>query len=127
MKKILAVLAVAAFAVSALAGEYADVSVKEVKTLVASKKAVLIDVNGTKSFNEGRVPGAINYEAVKDKLASALPADKSTLIIAYCGSPRCKAYKEAAEAATKLGYTNVKHMSAGIKGWKDAGEKVEKS
>jgi rhodanese-related sulfurtransferase len=81
MKKILAVLAVAAFAVSALAGEYADVSVKEVKTLVASKKAVLIDVNGTKSYNEGRVPGALNYEAVKDKLASALPADKSTLIV----------------------------------------------
>ena len=127
MKKILAVLAVAAFAVSALAGDYADVSVKEVKALVASKHAVLLDVNGTKSFNEGRVPGAINYEAVKDKLASALPADKSTLIIAYCGSPRCKAYKAAADAATKLGYTNVKHMSAGIRGWKDAGEKVEKS
>jgi rhodanese-related sulfurtransferase len=127
MKKILAVLAVAAFAVSALAGEYADVSVKEVKALVAAKKAVLIDVNGTKSYNEGRVPGALNFEAVKDKLGSALPADKSTLIVAYCGSPKCKAYQEAAKAATELGYTNVKHMSAGIKGWKDAGEKVEKS
>jgi rhodanese-related sulfurtransferase len=127
MKKILAVLAVAAFAVSALAGEYADVSVKEVKALVESKKAVLIDVNGTKSYAEGRVPGALNYEAVKDKLASALPADKSALIVAYCGSPKCKAYQEAAKAATALGYTNVKHMSAGIKGWKDAGEKVEKS
>jgi rhodanese-related sulfurtransferase len=127
MKKIIAVLAATALTFTALAGEYADVSIKEVKELIASKKAVLIDVNGTKSYNEGRVPGALDFEAVKDKLASALPADKGTLIVAYCGSPKCKAYKEAAEAATKLGYTNVKHMSAGIKGWKEAGEKVEKS
>ena len=35
------------------------------------------------------------------------------------------AYKEAVVAAKKLGYTNVKHLSAGIHGWKDAGEKVE--
>lgn len=127
MKTILSLIAVAAFAVSAFAAEFADVSVKEVKALAESKKAVIIDVNGTESYEKGRVPGALNYDAVKDKLASALPADKNTLIVAYCGSPKCKAYKEAAEAAAKLGYTNVKHMSAGIKGWKDAGEKVEKS
>ena len=31
----------------------------------------------------------------------------------------------AAKAAKELGYTNVKHLSAGISGWKDAGEKTE--
>ena len=30
-----------------------------------------------------------------------------------------------AEAASKLGYTNVKHFSGGIKGWKAADEKLE--
>ncbi len=127
MKKILLSLVAAAFAFSALAAEFPDASISEVKALAESKKAVIIDVNGTESYNKGRVPGAINYDAVKDNLAAALPADKSTPIIAYCGSPKCKAYKKAAEAAAKLGYTNVKHMSAGISGWKAAGEKVEKS
>jgi rhodanese-related sulfurtransferase len=42
------------------------------------------------------------------------------LIIAYCGSPKCGAYLQAAKAAEKLGYTNIKHMSAGIAGWNDA-------
>jgi rhodanese-related sulfurtransferase len=126
MKRILTAVAVAAFAISALAAEFPDVSVKEVKALAAFKKAVIIDVNGTESYEKGRVPGALNYEAVKGNLASALPADKNTPIVAYCGNPKCKAYKEAAEAAAKLGYTNVKHMSAGIQGWKDAGEKTEK-
>ena len=126
MKKLLPLLAVALLAATSYAGEFADVSIKEVKALAESKKAVILDVNGTESYQKGHVPTALNYEAVKDKLASTLPADKDTLIVAYCGSPKCKAYKEAAEAAEKLGYKNVKHMSAGIKGWKDAGEKLEK-
>jgi len=127
MKRILPLLAVALLAATSYAGEFADVSIKEVKALAESKKAVILDVNGTESYQKGHVPTALNYEAVKDKLASTLPADKDALIIAYCGNPKCKAYKEAAEAAAKLGYKNVKHMSAGISGWKDAGEKVEKS
>ncbi|MGC3956859.1 MAG: rhodanese-like domain-containing protein [Verrucomicrobiota bacterium] len=126
MKRILPLLAVALLAATSYAGEFADVSIKEVKALTESKKAVILDVNGTESYQSGHVPTALNYEAVKDKLASTLPTDKDTLIIAYCGSPKCKAYKEAAEAAEKLGYKNVKHMSAGIKGWKDAGEKLAK-
>lgn len=127
MKKLLPLLAVALLAVTSYAGEFADISIKEVKALAESKTATIIDVNGTESYEKGHVPGALNYEAVKDKLASALPVDKDALIIAYCGSPKCKAYKEAAEAAAKLGYKNVKHMSAGIKGWKEAGEKLEKN
>lgn len=127
MKKILSALVIVAFAASTFAGDFADVSIKEVKTFSESKKAVIIDVNGTESYEQGRVPGALNYDVIKDKLASSLPADKNTLIIAYCGNPKCKAYREAAEAAEKLGYKNVKHMSAGIKGWKAAGEKLEKS
>ncbi|HEX5220843.1 MAG TPA: rhodanese-like domain-containing protein [Verrucomicrobiae bacterium] len=126
MKKLIATVAAMVFTASVFAGEFPDLSVKEVKALSESRKAVIIDVNGTESYKEGRVPGALDYEAIKDKLASVLPADKSTPIIAYCGNPKCKAYKEAAEAAEKLGYTNVKHMSAGIKGWRDAGEKQDK-
>jgi rhodanese-related sulfurtransferase len=54
-----------------------------------------------------------------------LPKDKNALVVAYCGGPKCKAYEAAAKAAEKLGYTNIKHLTAGISGWKDAGEKTE--
>jgi rhodanese-related sulfurtransferase len=109
------------------AGEYPDISVKEVKALVASKKAVFIDVNGSESYAKAHVPGALDFDAIEKDFAKSLPADKSSLIVAYCGGPRCKAYKAAAEAAEKLGYKNVKHMSAGISGWTAAGEKTEKA
>ena len=126
MKKFLTFLAAAVVATSAFAGEFRDISVTEVKTLAESKKAVIIDVNGSESFAKGRVPGALNFEAIKGDLAAALPKDKSTLIVAYCGGPKCGAYQAAAQAAKKLGYKNIKHMSAGISGWKSAGEKMEK-
>ena len=127
MKKILALLASAALAVTAFAGEFPDISVAEVKAAIKAKKITLIDVNGTDSYAKRHVPGALNFDDVEANLAKALPADKDALIVAYCGGPKCNAYKAAAEAAEKLGYKNVKHMSAGISGWVDAGEKTEKA
>lgn len=125
MKKILVLLATAVVAVSAYAGEFADVSVTEVKALAEAKSAVIIDVNGAKSYAAGHVPGALSFAAIKDNLAASLPADKGALIVAYCGNPKCGAYLKAAKAVQKLGYTNIKHMSAGISGWKEAGMTTE--
>jgi rhodanese-related sulfurtransferase len=126
MKTLSAVVMALAVAVAAVAGEYKDISVKEARELVDAKKAVFIDVNGTTSFKNGRIPGALNFEEVKGKLAGALPKDKNTPIVAYCGGPQCKAYEKAAKAAADLGYKNVRHLAAGISGWKQAGQPVEK-
>src|SRR5262249_16171336 len=125
-KQLSAVLVTFALAATAFAGEFQDISIKEVDGLTKSKKAVIIDVNGTESFQKGHIPGALDYAAIKDNLAAKLPADKSTLVVAYCGGPKCMADQAAAKAATKLGYKNVKHMSAGISGWKEAGQTMEK-
>lgn len=126
MKKIIALLVTTAFAMAVFAGEYPDISIKEVKSLSESKKATIIDVNGTESYNSGHVPGALDFAAIKGDLSAKLPKDKNALIVAYCGNPKCQAYQAAASAASKLGYKNVKHMSAGIAGWKEAGMKTEK-
>jgi rhodanese-related sulfurtransferase len=126
MKKFLTLLATGLLAVSSYAGEFPDISITEVKALAESKKAVIIDVNGTDSYKKGHVPGALNFDTISGKLAKSLPKDKQALIVAYCGGPKCKAYQAAATAAEKLGYKNIKHMSAGISGWQAAGEKTEK-
>lgn len=125
MKKLLA-LALSLVAASAMAAEYPDISVADLKTAIAEKKVTVIDVNGSDSYAEGHVPTAIDFEAKKDELAKALPADKNALVVAYCGGPSCNAYKAAANKAKELGYTNVKHLAAGKSGWKKAGETLEK-
>jgi rhodanese-related sulfurtransferase len=102
-----------------------DISLQELKDAITEKKIVLIDCNGSDSYAKGHIPGAIDFEADKAELAGKLPEDKAVLVVAYCGGPKCRAYKAGADAAMKLGYTNVKHFSAGISGWKAAGEKLE--
>ena len=125
MKKLLAFLVTAVLAVSAYASDFPDISINEVNKLAESKSAVIIDVNGDESFKAGHVPGALDFATIKDSLAASLPKKKDALIIAYCGNPKCGAYLGAAKAAQKLGYTNIKHMSAGISGWKAAGMQTE--
>ena len=120
MKKFFALMAAALLTISVYAGEFADISIKDVKAAADAKTAVIIDVNSSDSYKAGHVPGALSFAAIRKDFAASLPADKNTLIIAYCGNPGCPAYLQAAKAAQKLGYTNIKHMAAGIDGWNEA-------
>lgn len=127
MKKLFASLfALAVSSIAVFAGDYPDISIAELKRAIAEKKVVVLDVNGSDSYSRGHVPSALNFSSVKDNLSSVLPKDKGTLVVAYCGGPSCNAYTRAANAAKELGYTNVKHLSAGISGWLQAKEEVEK-
>lgn len=125
MKTTITLVAALLLSMAAQAAEFPEITVNELKDVIASKQVTLIDVNGTDSWKEGHIPGAKNYAAVKSALAKSLPADKTALVVAYCGGPKCGAYQAAAKAAKALGYTNVKHLTAGISGWKESGQKTE--
>jgi rhodanese-related sulfurtransferase len=58
--------------------------------------------------------------------AGELPADKSTELVFYCGSQQCNAAPKAATRAKELGYTAVKVMPEGIRGWVQSGKPVSK-
>ncbi len=103
-----------------------EVSLAELKTLVETKKAFIIDANSKSSYKDGHIPGAISFAAHEDDLAKVLPQDKNALIIAYCGGPMCTAWEDPAKMAKKLGYSNIKHYKGGISTWKKEGQKVEK-
>ena len=126
-RSILAVLALAFVVLPTRAADekYPDISIAQLKADMASKSVTIIDANGTDSYRQAHIPGAINFEADSSKLNELLPKDKNALIVAYCGGPLCMAYKAAAAKVTEMGYTNVKHLTAGISGWKSAGEKTD--
>lgn len=126
MKKFLPLLVTALLSLNAFAGSFSEISLADLKSAIASNKVTLLDVNGPVTYANGHIPGAIDYTAHTADLATLLPTDKGSLIVAYCGSAQCGAYARAAEAAQKLGYTNVQHFKPGISGWKAAGEATEK-
>ena len=125
MKHVLLAL-ILCVAATGFGADFADITHADLLAVVKAKSAVIIDVNGTDSFKDGHIPGAIDFEVKEKEIAKALPADKGALVIAYCGSPQCPAWKDAAKAVAALGYTNVKHYPGGISGWKDAGGEMQK-
>ena len=117
------------FAMSSVAfaadGAFGDINHADLKAAIESKAVVVIDVNGTYSYKAGHIPSAIDFQANNKDLASKLPADKNALVVAYCGSPQCPAWKSAAKAVAALGYTNVKHYTGGLSGWKKEGASLQ--
>lgn len=127
MKTITAFMcALALSPLAAFAADYPEISHAELKKAIEEKKIVLLDVNGSDSWKDGHIPGALDFTTTKAELKGKLPADKGSLVVAYCGNENCGAYAAGAKAAQELGYTNVKHYKPGIAGWKAKGEKTEK-
>jgi rhodanese-related sulfurtransferase len=97
---------------------YPLITKTDLKQAADSKSAFIVDVNSNDSYKDAHVPTAIHYGDHKKDFAKLLPADKSSLVVAYCGGPKCEAWLEAAQKACKLGYNNVQHYKDGITGWK---------
>jgi rhodanese-related sulfurtransferase len=106
---------------------YPDMPVADLRRAMKKKAVVLVDANGSDSWKEGRLPGALDFEGSGSNLEALLPADKNALIVAYCGGPGCRAWNRAADRLETLGYTNVRHYKGGLQEWKKSGRPLEKS
>ncbi len=101
-----------------------EISLDELKMLVAKKAVVLLDANSSATYASGHIPGAIHFGSHESDLAAVLPKATDQLVVAYCGGPMCTAWQDAAKAVGKLGFANIKHYKGGIKGWKEAGLEI---
>ena len=95
---------------------------------MAAKKVTLLDANGTESWRKGHIPVPLISRLTMGKRSwpRCCPR-RRTRSAAYCGGPMCQAYHAAAKAAEKLGYTNIRHLTAGISGWQEARETMQKA
>jgi rhodanese-related sulfurtransferase len=103
-------------------GHVPGVSTAYVKTLIDKKaSAVIIDARPARKFDKGHVPTAINIPLRQfEEMKTALPADKSTELIYYCGGYKCPLSPKSAAKAIEAGYTNVRLFQAGYPAWKEA-------
>jgi rhodanese-related sulfurtransferase len=89
-----------------------------------SKDAItVVDLNARHSWLKERVPGALNLAPDFDD--AMLPADRAAPLVFYCSNPLCRKAPNAGRRAKKLGYMDVRVMSAGISGWVGAGLPVD--
>lgn len=97
---------------------------------IPPKKGVMIIDSrpAARQYDPGHIPGAVNIpDSQFDKQLAKLPADKSTLLLFYCGGFDCMLSHGSAFKAEKLGYTNIKVYAAGMPEWKAKGGPVSVS
>ena len=95
---------------------YEQITAEEAKKIMDSgEEHIILDAREQNEFDEGHIPSAIliPYTEIENK-AKEMLTDKDKLILVYCRSGRRS--KIAAEALSKLGYTNVKEFG-GIIDW----------
>ena len=100
--------------------EVTECSIDDVRARVDKKETVnLVDVREESEFNAAHVPGArhLGKGIIERDIEKAYP-DVATEIVLYCGGGFRSAL--AAVALQKMGYTNVRSMWGGFRGWKEA-------
>jgi len=76
--------------------------------------AQVIDVRTPGEYQMGHIPGAVNVP-VDTLEAQAQSWDKDATYVVYCATGQRSA--TAVETMKALGFTNIKHFSAGIQAW----------
>ncbi|REJ72806.1 MAG: sulfurtransferase [Planctomycetota bacterium] len=102
-----------------------ECTVQDVKArLDAGEEFGLIDVREESEFARGRIPGAVHLGkgVIERDIEAAFP-DPSTPLVLYCGGGYRSAL--AADALTRMGYTNVISMDGGWRAWNDEGFPTE--
>ncbi|MEK6680843.1 MAG: rhodanese-like domain-containing protein [Nitrospirota bacterium] len=105
---------------------YLSISPKELMdTMKQNKELTLVDIRVREYYNEGRIKDAVNlpYTSMK-AMNKALKNDLSKDIVLY--SEDGERSKKYCEILVTLGYSKLKNLDGGIKGWKDAGGEIEK-
>ena len=97
--------------------------VKQYAKLPKPDGVMIVDARPkARKYDAGHIPGAVSIpERSFDKMTSSLPADKSTLLIFYCGGVKCMLSHKSAFKAEKLGYSKIKVYYEGFPDWKKKG------
>lgn len=103
-----------------------NIMVDDVKPRIDGRERFnLIDVREESEFAAGHLPGAIpmGRGIIERDIEKRFP-DTATELVLYCGG----GYRSAlvAESLQKMGYTNVKSMDGGFRGWTEKGYPVSK-
>src|SRR5690349_13157567 len=93
-----------------------SISPADLLALTERRKVAIFDCNSRQSWASAHVPGAAHLDA-QGYGPGQLPDDKATELVFYCGNPLCRKAPVAARRAKRMGYDNVRVMSAGISGW----------
>jgi rhodanese-related sulfurtransferase len=142
-RRVLALVAAVALAISACGGDDGDTAQDETPTeqstsveatgisVVSPEEAaatiadppedlVILDVRTQEEYDEGHVEGAVLLDFYRDDFAEELATfDRDVPYVLYCRSGNRS--QQARQMMADLGFASVQDVDGGIVGWQDAG------
>jgi phage shock protein E len=102
------------------------ITIDELKTLMAQKAVVVIDVRRPEEFAQGRIPGAININFTDIMGEAERFTGETRTIITYCACVNETTATRAAVDLAARGVPGVKALKGGWNEWLERKETVEK-
>jgi rhodanese-related sulfurtransferase len=90
------------------------------------EKIVVIDARSAQSYQNERIPGAVNMPHRTMTEESTRHLDRNALYVIYCDGIGCNASTKGALNMSRLGF-RVKELIGGLNWWKRDGYKTESS
>ena len=104
-------------------GGYVDVTPQEAKALIDDNPDLII-IDVSPAYDQGHLPGAINYYLGDGSLEAAIPMlDKNATYLVYCHVDSVAI--AGAQALVDAGFLNVYRLEGNYSAWVDAGYPVE--
>lgn len=115
------VLVIAACSQKGDSASWRNITVDELKTMMAEGDPVLVNVHIPFEGDLPDTDASIRFDEIADHL-DELPQEKEANIVLYCRSGRMS--EEAAGVLASLGYTNVFNLEGGFRAWEAAGNEL---
>ncbi len=109
-------------AVAVEGGEYRDIMVPELRSMLENKDFPLINVHTPFAGNLPGTDDTLPFDDISSVL-DRLPADKDARVVLYCRTGPMS--ERAARDLVALGYTNVYNLVGGFSAWAEAGLPLE--
>ena len=124
MKKLIAVLLVSVFALTACGGsggKVTNLNVNDFASKIKDSSVTLVDVRTPAEFTSGHIAGATNIDFESGTFASDIQKlDKTKTYAVYCRSGNRSG--QATALMAKDGFTSVYNLSGGVIDWANAGQ-----
>ena len=128
MKKTTILLSVISFLLTIAANGQTNnnIEVDEFVKKIGSERYMLIDVRTGEEFAEGHIKGAVNIDYYSTDFSHQIgKIENETPVLLYCRSGNRSG--KSVQMMYEMGFTEVKHLDCGIKGWLAEGRKIIQS
>lgn len=98
------------------------------RVLEGPRHVPVVNVLDQDSYEQKHIPGSVSVPLSESDFVDKIDeqvSNRSDPVVVYCASSSCDASERAAEKLERAGYTGVRDFESGIKGWEDAGYRLE--